>query len=434
MNSVDLVFLRQCELSSAGRAVADAELLFPAWIGMGKASACNNNTLQTKRSSVVWRLLLTLLFVKQASAQCRILRCNSEFVAATLDLGDGAGGNARYCSALRSYALCTRRTSRACRGDLAYHSAVQGIEDLMIQQRCPKTGPTSRPRPQAPLSSHDGRPAGDTCNYNRSFYFREGRLPSYFHCGVFGDPHIRTFQDDFQTCRVKGAWPLIDNNYLYVQVTSTHVAKGSNATALTKITIIFKNFKECIDQRIYQAEINNVPAAFNDGSTNGGKRRGGNSLTIGGQPSGQHIEIHAVYIGTTIIVRQSGDFLAFSIRTPQEVANSFSEEQDLQLCLSGCPSSHRLPPLVSSASSLQTAKLKCGSELPKEDIYFQACVFDVVTTGDTNVTRALAEALEDARTLIPDVERLHLYASSASTNPIALPALWLIFLLVTAQL
>lgn len=201
-----------------------------------------------------------------------------------------------------------------------------------------------------------------------------------------------------------------------------------------QITIIFKNFKECIDQRIYQAEINNVPAAFNDGSTNGGKRRGGNSLTIGGQPSGQHIEIRAVYIGTTIIVRQSGDFLAFSIRTPQEVANSFSEEQDLQLCLSGCPSSHRLPPLVSSASSLQTAKLKCGSELPKEDIYFQACVFDVVTTGDTNVTRALAEALEDARTLIPDVERLHLYASSASTNSITLPALWLIFLLVTAQL
>ncbi|XP_041099067.1 hemojuvelin isoform X2 [Polyodon spathula] len=403
---------------------------------MGTAPASSNNTLQTKRRAVAWRLLLTLLFVKQASAQCRILRCNSEFVAATLNLEGGAGGEARYCSSLRSYALCTRRTSRACRGDLAYHSAAQGIEDLMIQHRCPKTGPTSRPRPQAPLSSHDGPPAGDSCNYNRSFYFREGRLPSYFHCGVFGDPHIRTFQDDFQTCRVKGAWPLIDNNYLYVQVTSAHVAKGSNATALTEITIIFKNFKECIDQRIYQAEINNVPAAFNDGSTNGGNRRGGNSLTIGGQPYGQHIEIRAVYIGTTIIVRQSGGFLAFSIRTPQEVAHSFPEEQDLQLCLSGCPSSHRLPryPPLSSASSLQAAKLKCGSELPKEDIYFQACVFDVVTTGDTNVTRTFAEALEDARTLIPDVERLHLYASSTSKFSIALPTLWLIFFLVTAHL
>ncbi|MGH0172120.1 UNVERIFIED_CONTAM: hypothetical protein FKN15_062866 [Acipenser sinensis] len=271
----------------------------------------------------------------------------------------------------------------------------------MIQQRCPKTGPTSRPRPQAPLSSHDGRPAGDTCNYNRSFYFREGRLPSYFHCGVFGDPHIRTFQDDFQTCRVKGAWPLIDNNYLYVQVTSTHVAKGSNATALTK-------------------------CAWVSPSSSPGKST--TTWGAGESPTVRGVRVHVP------AARQSGDFLAFSIRTPQEVANSFSEEQDLQLCLSGCPSSHRLPLLVSSASSLQMAKLKCGSELPKEDIYFQACVFDVVTTGDTNVTRALAEALEDARTLIPDVERLHLYASSASTNSITLPALWLIFLLVTAQL
>ena len=70
---------------------------------------------------------------------CQILRCNADFVAATLDLGGVGGGlreagkNQGYCSALRSYGMCTKRTARACRGDLAYHSAVQAR--LLCSQR-----------------------------------------------------------------------------------------------------------------------------------------------------------------------------------------------------------------------------------------------------------------------------------------------------------
>lgn len=158
-------------------------------------------------------------------------------MAATLDLGGSGGGgggkdpgNVGYCSALRSYATCTRRTARACRGDLAYHSAVQGIEDLLIQHRCPKSGPTAQPRPlpQAPVS-------GDACFYEKSYVQREGRAPEYLHCGVFGDPHIRTFNNEFQTCAVPGAWPLIDNQFLYIQATSSHTRESSYATALTKV-------------------------------------------------------------------------------------------------------------------------------------------------------------------------------------------------------
>lgn len=138
--------------------------------------------------------------------------------------------NTGYCSALRSYAMCTKRMARACRGDLAYHSAVQGIEDLLIQHRCSRAGPTSQPRlpPQDTLS-------GDACLYERSFFSREGRMPDYLHCGVFGDPHVRTFNNDFQTCAVQGAWPLIDNDYLYVQATSSQTRRGARTTALTKV-------------------------------------------------------------------------------------------------------------------------------------------------------------------------------------------------------
>ncbi|KAK3551146.1 hypothetical protein QTP70_013903, partial [Hemibagrus guttatus] len=288
---------------------------------------------------VVYLHLCDALFAS-AWAQCKILRCNSEFVAATLDLGGSGGGgkdtgNVGYCSALRSYATCTRRTARACRGDLAYHSAVQGIEDLLIQHRCPKSGPTAQPRPlpQAPVS-------GDACFYEKSYVQREGRAPEYLHCGVFGDPHIRTFNNEFQTCAVPGAWPLIDNQFLYIQATSSQTSESSHATALTKITIIFKNWRECAEQQLYQAEVDNVPAAFVDGSTSSGERRGQHSLQVRSQALGRHAEIWAAHIGTTVV-----------------------------------------------------------------DVYFQACLFDLLATGDMNSSSSALEALEDARAMIADPEK-----------------------------
>lgn len=189
---------------------------------------------------MVFKLNSTSL--SSAAASCHILRCNADFVAAKLELGSREGGesvgpggaalsrdavNAGYCTALRSYAMCTKRMARACRGDLAYHSAVQGIEDLLIQRRCPRAGPTAQPRPLP-----QGTLSGDFCLYERGVLSREGRTPEYLLCSVFGDPHVRTFNHDFQTCAVQGAWPLIDNEYLYIQATSSGGARGS---ALTKV-------------------------------------------------------------------------------------------------------------------------------------------------------------------------------------------------------
>lgn len=157
-------------------------------------------------------------------------------MAATLNLR-GSSRHAAFCNALRSYSHCTRKTARTCRGDLAYHSAVHGIEDLMIQNNCSKEGPTSPPRPRPPAPNHQGFESLDICNYEKNFLYKHGRPPSYQHCAAFGDPHIRTFHDDFHTCRVEGSWPLLDNDYLFVQATSSPVAKGSNATVTSKVTL-----------------------------------------------------------------------------------------------------------------------------------------------------------------------------------------------------
>lgn len=139
-----------------------------------------------------------------------------------------------YCTALRAYSLCTRRTARGCRGDLVYHSAVFRIKELFGQHNCSTEGPTSSVK--APSTS---RPtAVDSCEFESRVLasgLAEAQKKKYAHCGLFGDPHLRTFKDEFQTCRVEGAWPLIHNRYISVQVTNVPVVEGSSATATNKV-------------------------------------------------------------------------------------------------------------------------------------------------------------------------------------------------------
>ncbi|KAL8184874.1 UNVERIFIED_CONTAM: hypothetical protein K2H54_031227 [Gekko kuhli] len=380
------------------------------------------------------KTLFLLLLCRHVASHCKILRCNSAYVASTSDLR-GPNKSAAYCNALRSYARCTRRMARTCRGDLAYHSAVHGIEDLMVQHGCSREGPTSPPRPpQPPAPDPQAFGSPDFCDYEKRFAMKHGRPPLYQHCAAFGDPHVRTFHDEFHTCRVEGSWPLLDNDYLFAQATSYPVAKGSNATATGKLTIIFKNMKECIDQKEYQAEIDNLPAAFVDGSVNGGERPGGNSLTVHERVLGRHVEIRAAYIGTTIAVRQAGRQLSFSIRAAEEVARSFTAEQDLQLCVGGCPPSQQIPRSQGScgggAIPAEKAHQLCKEKLPVEDVYFQSCVFDVVASGDANFTLAAQGALEDARMFHPDARKLHLFQNNAGC---ARCGSYLLFFLLTTS-
>jgi hypothetical protein len=81
----------------------------------------------------------------------------------------------------------------------------------------------------APPRTTSTPPPKRECIYQGRHRFR--------HCGLFGDPHLKTFKNEYQTCRVRGAWPLIDNPYLGVQVTNEPVVEGSPATATTKVSV-----------------------------------------------------------------------------------------------------------------------------------------------------------------------------------------------------
>ncbi|XP_023800503.1 RGM domain family member B, partial [Cyanistes caeruleus] len=380
------------------------------------------------------RLLLLLLSAGdcQLHTSCEIQKCTTDFVSFTSHLNAALEDfDVEFCKALRAYSVCTYRNSKVCRGNLVYHSAVLGIGDLMTQRNCTKDGPTSSTNPEM---THD------PCNYSGHTEARERHWgekttpPTYLFCGLFGDPHLRTFKDHFQTCKVEGAWPLVDNNYLSVQVTNVPVVPGSSATATNKITIIFKSYQVCTDQKVYQAMTDDLPAAFVDGTTSGedGNTR---SLHIVEKVSGKYIEIHARYIGTTVYIRQLGHYLTLAIRMPQELVMAYEESQDLQLCVNGCPSSElidqsgHLPlPVMGkllpwgaaahprSGYTLEVATTKCHEKMLVKDIYFYSCVFDLLTTGDANFTTAAHSALQDVEALHPSKEHWHIFPKSGSVG------------------
>lgn len=162
------------------------------------------------------------------------------------------------------------------------------------------------------------------------------------------------------------------------------------------------------------------------------------------------MELHAGYIGVTVIVRQLGRYLTLAVRIPEELAQAYDATQDLQLCLNGCPSGERIdqaghlplplyPPALglqlqhlrrpSFASqtqdypygatqdfSVEGAKQHCREKLEVRDIYFHSCVFDLLTTGDANFTVAAYSAQKDMESLHPHRDRWRIYPRSSATS------------------
>lgn len=189
-----------------------------------------------------------------------------------------------------------------------------------------------------------------------------------------------------------------------------------------------------MEQKTYHAETDELPSAFADGSKNGGERQGANALRVLEQVPGQHVVIQARYIGTTIVVRQVGRYLTFAVRMPEEVVKSVEEgdEQDLYLCLHGCPANQRIDfrnfraraaqaqgsgrsrgGAAPHGFTYQAASAKCKERLPVEDLYFHSCVFDLLSSGDINFTMAAYYAFEDVKMLHSNSERYHIYEKDA---------------------
>uniref|UniRef100_H2YCV9 Repulsive guidance molecule C-terminal domain-containing protein n=1 Tax=Ciona savignyi TaxID=51511 RepID=H2YCV9_CIOSA len=178
---------------------------------------------------------------------------------------------------------------------------------------------------------------------------------------MFGDPHLRTFHDQFFTCNVVKTWPLIDNDYLVVMATNIPVKNGSSATATTKITVVIKASSPCTEQKLYLANNSNLSPSFTDGTISSG------SVTVEEVIPGKHVEIQFRFIGTTAIIRKVGKYLTFAIRMPHEFIEGLDPSR--QLCVQGCPSPHRI--------KMRAKKPKSGNELnpPAESLTPNSNIF-----------------------------------------------------------
>lgn len=309
-----------------------------------------------------------------------------------------------HCISLRTYIDCLTKQRRYCISDLTYNGIIAGLKENMRRLRCSAD-------PEAKVFNQD------TMKVVGPLPPREDRMCSfrgqqkYKQCGLFGDPHLRTFHEDFQTCKVEGAWALVDNEHLTVQVTNDRVVKSEAATATSKLTVIIKKNEDCASGQFitYTAQTDSLPGSFSLGQTHYGPEK---SVEIIEKEPGKKVEIYLRYIDTTIKVQQIGRYFTFAIKMPEEVLNSSKIKDNLELCVQGCPNNERIDYTkffseVQNKGHLGKMGLNKAIKICRDasvmDFYFDSCVFDLLTTGDENFTAAAYQAWQDLIELNPEL-------------------------------
>lgn len=180
-------------------------------------------------------------FPGSSGSDCNVqLKCTGPYESR---MEQASNSKLKMCASLTLYQRCLDRRKSSCRSVIYYHT-VKSLIPVLMREKCknitlpeseaqilklfnnvakiipldPK--PTSKPRCEA------------TSRGNR---FRNVSSTDKRYCGLFGDPHLRTFYNSKQTCVVEGAWPLIDNEFVVVQVTNVRLVDGFSATATNKV-------------------------------------------------------------------------------------------------------------------------------------------------------------------------------------------------------
>lgn len=391
------------------------------------ASVSTTSATTTTTPTALLRPLLPLLLLAMLAAvseACTVDECSQKYgeaLSAVPSPSASPASAARVCAVLARYRECVHGRAAACHGNLGYHSALTIVRRRMQAHGCAGHHQPHARRPPPPLTPPPGLVEEDTdentdqdplpvsppeapappppvdaeCDY---------RGPAdHVHCGLFGDPHLKTFSGQYQTCRVEGAWPLIDNEHLAVQVTNKPVLNGSRATATTKVTVIVRGAGGgspwCARHRkTYEATAEAaLPATFVDGT----QRSPGGNVQLSVHEEGRRVEIALRHVSALVVVRRAGRYLAFSARLPAHLALA-RPSTGLQLCARGCPATELLHPLEDRGSAMKQADAEavCGAS-NLTGSYHDWCVFDVMTTGADDFADAAHAALTDVRRLDP---------------------------------
>lgn len=323
------------------------------------------------------------------------------------------------CPALAKYQRCAedvRKSLTSCNSNLYFHTIYTSIQRIMKDKIC---GNVTLPINQTAVTdvpdlSTTSQPVQPTCIHFKRKLMKliSGKDQQNSHkfrlCALFGDPHLKTFNNERQTCVVQGAWPLIDNDFFSVQVTNVPLVRRSSATATNMITVTVKpKGNGCVRPKIYRAETGSLPAEFLDGTRETGPKDCSAAIYSRRKGPRTHIEIKICYIGATIIIRQVGEFLTFHVRISEIFLQRVTSTG---LCVNGCPPRQQINYReLLSLSDTQLARMrprrskmsrkeaysKC-KETKITGFYLDSCLFDLLTTGDKNFSAAAWHALDDS--------------------------------------
>ncbi|XP_023227155.1 RGM domain family member B-like [Centruroides sculpturatus] len=176
---------------------------------------------------------------------------------------------------------------------------------------------------------------------------------------------------------------------------------------LQMVTIIIREHSPCTPEKTYVAQTDFLPSVFVDGTKSSGPDK---NVRIKEEVPGRHVEIYIRHISTRIVLHQIGHYLTFAIRIPQEVAIQNGRSDSFELCAKGCPKQERIDysrlfslpnqwiPIVTkngkATITVQQAAKMCR-EFNVTDFYFDACIFDLLTTGDSSFSQAARQAMKD---------------------------------------
>ena len=124
-----------------------------------------------------------------------------------------------------------------------------------------------------------------------------------------------------------------------------------------------------------------------------------------------HVEIYIRYIDTTVVIRQINRYFFVLLRMPLNVINETLQLNinPLQLCLMKCPASEQIDVstvLTSNQPRLPQPILTFDESLAicqgLVDYYMDSCIYDVMMTGNTDMSLMSRLALNDTLALAPD--------------------------------
>lgn len=307
---------------------------------------------------VRWLILFVLVtLISVIAAECDHQRCRTDY-----------NPEGKPCVSSPEYRTCLEALAKPCHGNLHYHLIMRGLKNCSTTADATAVIPTSWPRP-----------VDTACR-------RQPADEEYGQCALYGDPHLQTLGGKLQTCRALGAWPMVDNAYLAVQVTNSHA--GATATVVSKVTVVVRSHGSCALEKTYEAQIRDLPSVFKDGTTSAGR---GVELTT---PELDVVELTLSHAGVRLRIRQHGDYLSVALRMPMQIVG-----EGMLLCSQGCPTRELLSePRNVEHWRRQEAESSC-SRVNLTGAYWDACVFDVLSTGDTRSADAASAAVADIRNL-----------------------------------